>query len=390
MTAAAPVPAPVGQPAPAAPTQRGGSGVGGSSSGDGATGAASVAGAEAGWSSDPRAVLGRWSGFLQNVALVLLFLWYMELLGAAVKWGGIVFGGMLLMLYFKQGGMLYAPNPQLPPGVVLPRDLSPSVLGLPYTNENIVTADGTRIHAWLITQPGMLKTKAPTVLFFHGNAGPIDGRLRNYAELYAKLGVNVMAVDYRGYGRSSGTPSERGLQMDARGALEHLCKHEDVDPDKIVVFGRSLGGAVALWLAANVAGEEQEALGGGDAGSVAHRQRPRLRGVIVENTFTGVGPLASRLIPWVKPILNVAPFFLTNKWESIESVKRVTCPILFLSGSRDELIPPQMMHDLRGAATQSKSVTFHSIEGGGHNNSYTVGGDEYYEQVGAFLKAHVT
>ena len=115
--------------------------------------------------------------------------------------------------------------------------------------EKYIFRDGTQLHLFLVKQPGEQSKKVPTVLYFHGNAGNIGHRLLNVQGLYTSIGCNVALVEYRGYGRSEGSPSEEGLYMDAQAALDFLLTRQDIATDKIVVFGRSLGGAVAIDLA---------------------------------------------------------------------------------------------------------------------------------------------
>ena len=109
--------------------------------------------------------------------------------------------------------------------------------------------DGTQLHLFLVKQSGEKSSKVPTVLYLHGNAGNIGHRLVNVQGLYTSIGCNVALLEYRGYGRSEGTPSEEGLCMDAQAALDFLLTRTDINTEKILVFGRSLGGAVAIDLA---------------------------------------------------------------------------------------------------------------------------------------------
>ena len=115
--------------------------------------------------------------------------------------------------------------------------------------QNYLHRDGTQLHLFLVKQPAEKSRKVPTLLYLHGNAGNIGHRLLNVQGLYSSIGCNVALLEYRGYGRSEGTPSEEGLCMDAQAALDFLLTRNDINTEKIVVFGRSLGGAVAIDLA---------------------------------------------------------------------------------------------------------------------------------------------
>jgi len=148
--------------------------------------------------------------------------------------------------------------------------------------------------------------------------------------------VNVLIVEYRGYGRSTGAPSESGLQLDAQTALQYLLDRSDINHSKIFVFGRSLGGAVAIDLAA--------------------RNAELIYGLIVENSFTSVPDM----VDIVLPALRYFKFLSKNQWSSEEKVQSLTMPTLFLSGEKDELIPPSMMTRLHTscASTSKELITF--------------------------------
>ena len=234
--------------------------------------------------------------------------------------------------------------------------ITPDQVGIDYEDLWIDTEDGLRIHGWLTH----VDAPVATLLFLHGNAGNISHRLDNLKRLH-DAGIRTLIIDYRGFGRSEGTISEEGLYLDARAAYRTLCERPDVPEGTVAIFGRSLGGAVAIDLAARV---EPAAL-------------------IAESTFTSIRAMAAH----VMPILPVGPF-LTTKFESIEKVGRIACPVLFVHGTRDELVPYTEGLKLFEAAPEPK--TFHKVDGGMHNDTYVVGGREYIARVRAFLEASVT
>eukprot|EP00824_Muranothrix_gubernata_P002965 TRINITY_DN13618_c0_g1_i1.p1 TRINITY_DN13618_c0_g1~~TRINITY_DN13618_c0_g1_i1.p1 ORF type:complete len:285 (-),score=35.48 TRINITY_DN13618_c0_g1_i1:44-898(-) len=262
---------------------------------------------------------------------------------------------LLFSLYYFQNRLIYLPT--LPEG----RQLTclPSGYGLPFEDVMIATADGVKIHGWLIKQEDSLS--APTLLFFHGNAGNIGHRVPNAALLYRKAKVNVFLVSYRGYGRSEGVPTEAGLVLDAEASLDYLRTRKDIQLNSIFVFGRSLGGAVAIHL--------------------AHDNPELVRGLIVENCFTHMEDMMSVVFPVLSPF----KFLLCNKWPCRDLLPKVTVPILFLSGAADELVPPHMMHSLWKLAHRSSLVEFFSIRNGTHNESWHIGGDEYYQRIHSFV-----
>ncbi|GAB0498796.1 hypothetical protein MMPV_010149 [Pyropia vietnamensis] len=269
---------------------------------------------------------------------------------------------------------------------------NPADYGLTFSDVPLVAADGTLLHAWLLHAPspggGRLGSSGPagrrraagpaTVLYFHGNAGNISHRLPDAVRWVRDVGVHVLLVSYRGYGQSQGSPTEAGLRQDAQAALDwalaggggggrsrQRVPAPAIDPSRVWVFGRSLGGAVGLALA-------------------AANPPPALAGVIVENTFTSINSMIDVVLPplrWAKPLNR-------NVWDSAGVVGRLDLPMLFMSGADDELVPPRMMKALYERATaggwgRKKMVV---IAGGTHNDTWYVGGDAYYSAIREFVE----
>lgn len=157
---------------------------------------------------------------------------------------------------------------------------NPKEYGLSYDDVYITTKDNVKLHAWFI-RAGSKPYYFRTLIFFHGNAGNIGSRLPNLNLLINSLSVNILIVAYRGYGHSEGTPSEQGLKLDADATLEYLLDRKDVNSDRIFVFGRSLGGAVAAQLALS--------------------KPNHVKGIILENTFTSLSDMVDALLPFLKP-----------------------------------------------------------------------------------------
>jgi fermentation-respiration switch protein FrsA (DUF1100 family) len=193
------------------------------------------------------------------------------------------------------------------------------------------------------------------VLFFHGNAGNISHRLESLA-IFNRLGLDVLMVDYRGYGQSSGRPTEAGTYRDARAAWDWLVAR-GVTPDRIVVFGRSLGGAVGAWLAA----------------------RPGVRpaGLIVESSFTSGADMARRLYPWLP-----ARLITRLKYPVREYVAASRAPVLIIHSRDDEIIPFDMGRELFEAAPEPK--TFFELRGD-HNAGFWISRDRYVPALNSFL-----
>jgi len=310
-------------------------------------------------------VNNNFGGLVQGAIFGAVFLWGPDL--SWWQWVLVAMVGFIIMLYFKQTSMLY---PRSPPGMPkTPADNPPSFKhpgehGIEYEDVYMDTPDGCKIHAWWIPHTGDTRSVA-TVMFFHGNAGNIGYRLPLLQELYKKGNMNLLVVDYRGYGFSTGEPSEPGLKIDAETALDWLLKREEVDPTRIVVFGKSLGGAVAVALAV---------------------KRPHhVRGVMLENTYTNMVNLSQDLFPLIKVIKCALPYLLHNKWDTESIIEELRVPVLFISGKQDNIIKPVHMKSLCKAALRSnKKVSFASLQGG-HNNVPLVAGAVYQETINKFL-----
>ncbi len=210
------------------------------------------------------------------------------------------------------------------------------------------TADGVRIHAWQVSQAGDLVT-----LFFHGNAGNLTYREPHSREI-TSAGSSILMLDYRGYGKSSGRPTEHGLYADADAAYDYLLKG-GYRPGQIVIHGESLGSAVAVDLAS---------------------RRP-CAGVVLEAPFTSARDVARVVLPVVGPMVIWG-------FNSREKIGRVHAPILFIQGERDEIIPLRLGQALYSAAREPKS--FWVMPGAGHNDIVEVGGAAYGQRLQTFYQ----
>ena len=186
------------------------------------------------------------------------------LLLSAFRIAGAVYLGLCLLLMLRQSRYVYHPDRTV--------SLTPDRIGLAYEALRLKTEDGETLAAWWIPA----QRAAPTLLFFHGNAGDIGDRLGSIRTFH-DMGLNVLIFDYRGYGESTGKPSEPGTYADAMAAWTYLNAERGIPPSRIVVFGRSLGGAVASWLAARV-----------DPGAL-----------ILESTFTSAPAMAHGMFPFL-------------------------------------------------------------------------------------------
>ena len=176
-----------------------------------------------------------WALSSAGALAIILFYW---LCGGFVALTFVAFA-LSGILYHSTDRFLYHPDQPATARVYVP---SPSIVGLTFENVYIKSKDSVRLHVFFVKQATeALTSTSPTVLYLHGNAGNIGHRLMNVKGLVQLLGCNVCLLEYRGYGHSDGTPSEEGLYLDAQAGLDFLVGRPDVDPNKIVVFGRSLG-----------------------------------------------------------------------------------------------------------------------------------------------------
>jgi fermentation-respiration switch protein FrsA (DUF1100 family) len=259
-----------------------------------------------------------------------------------------------LVLYLFQGSLVFLANV---PGRTL--DASPAEMGLDYEDVAIGTADGERLHGWYVPVAARGGNEARGVLlFFHGNAGNISHRLDSIA-IFHRLGLDVLIIDYRGYGRSTGKPSEVGTYRDAQAAWDYLVRERGVAPGRIVVFGRSLGGAVGAWLASRLPADETPAA------------------VIIESTFSSGADMARRLYP-------VFPARLLTRLEYpvADYAARLRCPVLVVHSRDDEIVPYAMGRAIYAAAPQPKS--FLELRGD-HNAGFWISRETYVPGLEAFL-----
>jgi len=303
-------------------------------------------------------IIRKFWAFSSAAALaIILFYW---LCGGFVAFSLVAFA-LSGLLYHSTDRFLYHPDQPATARVYVP---SPSVLGLTFENVYIKTKDSVRLHMFFVKQvTEALTASSPTVLYFHGNAGNIGHRLMNVKGFVQMLGCNVCLLEYRGYGHSDGTPSEDGLYMDAQAALDYLVGRPDVDQRKIIVFGRSLGGAVAVDLASRL------------------ENSTKIRCLMVENTFTSIPEVAKSLFN-LKFVRCLPRWFYKNQFLSRLKVPRLTVPVMFLSGTADQLIPPNMATELYNA-TSSETKQLARFPGGSHNETWMC--SHYYQTIEYFL-----
>jgi fermentation-respiration switch protein FrsA (DUF1100 family) len=259
------------------------------------------------------------------------------------------YGAFALLLYMSQTKLLYYPN--LPSREIA---YTPDQLGIAYEEVNIRTSDDVLLHGWYVP----VSRPRAVVLFFHGNAGNISHRLDSL-KIFHDLNLSTFIFDYRGYGQSEGKVSEQGTYLDAEAAWLYLTKQRQIAPDNIVLFGRSLGAAVAAYLAT--------------------KQNPKA--LIIESAFTSVPDMAGRVYPFLPVRLLTRYNYNTRQY--VESIRS---PILIIHSHDDEIIPFDNGRELYSAAHEPKS--FLELRGG-HNDGFLISGRMYTGRMDAFITKFV-
>jgi len=259
----------------------------------------------------------------------------------------IAYGLITLLAWVFQHHLLYLPH-------VAGREwaMTPEAAGLAYENLTLVTEDDIGLSAWWIPA----RPQRGVLLFFHGNAGNISHRMESI-DIFHRLGMSVLIVDYRGYGASSGKPSESGTYRDAKAAWHYLTDERGVAPDDIVVFGRSLGAAVGAHLARGVA--------------------PAPGALILESPMTSAPDMAQSAYPFLP-----ARWLTRFRYATDAYVRTVNCPVLVVHSRDDEIIPfSQGKAVFSGAPTPKRFLELK----GGHNTGFLESGPTYVHGIDGFL-----
>ncbi len=261
---------------------------------------------------------------------------------------GLVIGYLLLIayVYAKQGAMLYFPAKEI--------ESTPHNIGLEYQELTLKTKDGVDISAWYIPA----EDARGFLLFCHGNAGNISHRLDSI-RIFHGLGLSVLIFDYRGYGKSQGSPDEEGTYYDAEAAWDYLVNILHVKPEKIVLFGRSLGSAVVAELAL----------------------RKQASALIIESGFTSVPDLGKKFFPHL-PVSLISRYH----YASISKVGKIKIPKLFVHSPEDEIVPFE--HGVKLFEKASEPKEFLKIVGG-HNEGFLLSGKVYVDGLQAFISRYL-
>jgi uncharacterized protein len=247
-----------------------------------------------------------------------------------------------MILEFSEKGIVFFPDPVLVG--------SPADLGLEYEEVWFAAEDGVKLHGWWVPKSG-----APVLLWLHGNAGNISHRLENIKLLHDLVGVQVFIFDYREYGKSQGRISREGTYQDAAAAYRYVAATRGISPAEIILFGRSLGSALAVDLAVKVP----------------------CRSLIIESAFTNSSDMARLLAPFLFDWRPRIPY------DNIGKIDQVKVPVLIIHGSEDEIIPVAMGRRLFVQAQEPKEL--YIIAGAHHNDTYLVGGQDYFRRLKGFI-----
>ncbi len=228
-------------------------------------------------------------------------------------------------------------------------DATPDNIGLDYEEIFVTTKDGVQLSAWFIPSGS---TRA-TLLFSHGNGGNISHRLEKI-KILNKLNLDVLIFDYRGYGMSKGSPSEKGLYRDAEAMYDFLIKERKISPRKIVGYGESLGGAVIINMA----------------------MKHEVGGLIIEDSFTSVRDMSRKYFPFIPS------FVYKSKFDSLTKIKSIKAPKLILHSVNDEIVPFEQGKKLFENAPEPKG--FVQLQGG-HNDAFLISQDVFAAKIDSFI-----
>jgi len=254
------------------------------------------------------------------------------------------YAGACWYLWEQQRELIFLPS----------RDVQrvPPSLGLEY--EDVwLPVDGDRperLHGWWLQSTD---GSAPTILYLHGNDLNIGGNAERIARLH-RMGFNILAIDYRGYGRSADRlPSEASVYEDAQTAWTYLVRGRRTDPQRTLIYGHSLGGVIAIDLAL---------------------RHPEALGLIVESTFTSMSEMA-RIVYWMFPV----DWLLNQRFDALSKVAGLQVPVLFIHGTADSEVPYTMSERLFEATGAPKQLVL--IPGGGHEDNAAVSEASYTRAV---------
>jgi fermentation-respiration switch protein FrsA (DUF1100 family) len=265
----------------------------------------------------------------------------------------VIVYALIVLLAWRFQDRIAFPGPSGP----LPQ---PAAVGIPDGELiSVTTEDGVELRGWYLPpNPAPPEgTRAPGLIWFYGNMETVGGIAPVLRE-FRPPGIGMVVLDYRGYGESSGAPTEAGVYRDAEAAWSFLTQRPEIDSTRIAVYGRSVGSAVALYLAT---------------------ERP-VRAIVLESAFTSGREMAD------KHYSMLPSWLLQLRLDNRERAERITAPLLVFHGTDDWIAPFEMGHEI---AQAGRAELFVPLEGAGHNETFMVGGAMYRDTFHAFLEKHL-
>ena len=256
----------------------------------------------------------------------------------------ILFAVIAIFVYVKylEARSLFYPSKKI--------EYTPAAIGLEFTDTYFKTKDGKTINGWLVPA----KQAKYTILFFHGNGGNISHRL-DKIKILNNIGLNIFIIDYRGYGKSEGKPSEKGVYLDANAAYDYLAKIKGISPDSIIVYGESLGGAVAIELCTKISA----------------------KALITEEVFSSIRDMGKIMYPYLPS------FFVSDRFNSLARIEKINIPKLFIHSRNDNLVPFALSEKLYKKAKEPKRL---AIISGDHNYAFLESEKEYTKALREFIQ----
>jgi uncharacterized protein len=262
--------------------------------------------------------------------------------------------GFAIALYFGQSNLVYMPSQALTE--------TPATIGLKFEDIQITTKDNVNLDAWFVPAKDNDQIGKGVILFCHGNGGNIGNRV-SYLPIFRDLGLSTFLFDYRGYGKSEGKPTEAGTYADVEAAWQYLTQERKIPPKKIIIYGESLGGAIAAYIVQLTSQDLKNNAGG----------------LVLASTFTSISDRASELYPFL-PIRLLSRF----SYNSIERLPSIKIPVLIIHSTEDEIIPFHHSDRNFQAANQPKKLV--KLRGD-HNGGFLDSLETYRNGLNEFIQS---
>lgn len=262
--------------------------------------------------------------------------------------------GLAIALYLGQSNLVYMPSQELID--------TPATIGLKFEDIQITTKDNINLNTWFVPAKDNDQIGKGVILFCHGNGGNISNRI-SYLPIFKELGLATFLFDYRGYGKSEGKPSEEGTYNDVEAAWQYLTQERKISPKNIIVYGESLGGAIASYIAQT---------------TVQQNPKNTAGGLILASTFTSISDRASELYPFL-PIRLLSRF----SYNSIERLPTIKIPVLIIHSTDDEIIP--FHHGDRNFQAANEPKTLVKLSGD-HNGGFLDSIETYRNGLNVFIQ----